>query len=98
MTRGPAAEDGAALRAVVPPAVRPVRSDQAWRDYGVSGAPFFSLVAGDRVLTEGVAWGVEQTAAHVGAALRGQASPEVARLRPSVRAPQTGPAPADRRP
>ena len=29
-------------------------------------------------MTEGVAWGVEQTAAHVGAALRGQASPEVA--------------------
>jgi hypothetical protein len=40
-------------------------SDAAWRAYGVHGPPFFALVDGREVATEGVAWSVEQVAADV---------------------------------
>ncbi len=44
----------------------------AWLAYRVQGPPFFVLVDGsaDRVVTEGVAWGVSQIAEHVRAARR----------------------------
>ncbi len=38
-------------------------STRAYRDYRVGGPPFLSLAAADRVRTESVAWGVEQTLA-----------------------------------
>ena len=79
-------------RRLVPSDAELVMSDDAWRAYGVHGAPFFVLVdgAGSRVATEGVAWGVVQTADHVRAALRGEGTPEVLRLRPT-RPPDGGP-------
>jgi hypothetical protein len=48
-----------------------VMSDEAWSDYAVHSGPFFVLVDGaeSRVLTEGVAWSVEQITAAVAAAL-----------------------------
>jgi hypothetical protein len=51
-----------------PPPV--VMSSPAWSAYRVQGPPFFVLVdgTGDRVVTEGVAWGVPQIAEHVRAA------------------------------
>ena len=36
-------------------------SSQAFRDYRVAGAPFLAVAAVDAVLTESVAWGMEQT-------------------------------------
>jgi hypothetical protein len=38
-----------------------VMSTEAYQDYRVTGPPFLSVAATDRVLTESVAWGVEQT-------------------------------------
>ncbi len=74
VTHGPDHEDIAALRALAPagstgaevsPAV--VMATAAWSAYRVQGPPFFVLVDGaaDRVVTEGVAWGVSQIAGHV---------------------------------
>jgi hypothetical protein len=40
-----------------------VMSTAAFRDYRVSGPPFLVVAAADAVLTESVAWGVEQTLA-----------------------------------
>ena len=47
-----------------------VMSDDAWSDYAVHSGPFFVLVdgSGSRILTEGVAWSVEQITAAVAAA------------------------------
>lgn len=42
-----------------------VVSDDAWATYGVLGPPFFVLVDGESVVTEGVAWSVGQVAADV---------------------------------
>lgn len=39
-----------------------IMSDMAWPLYQVHGAPFFVLLDGVRVVTEGVAWTVEQVA------------------------------------
>jgi hypothetical protein len=36
-------------------------SSQAYRDYRVGGPPFLVVVTGHEVVTEGVAWGVEET-------------------------------------
>ena len=47
-----------------------VMSTQAHRDYRVAGPPFLSLAAADRVRTESVAWGVEQTLETARRALR----------------------------
>jgi hypothetical protein len=47
-----------------------VMSTQAYRDYRVGGPPFLSLAAADRVRTESVAWGVEQTLDTVRQSLR----------------------------
>lgn len=51
-----------------------VMSDDAWTDYGVHTGPFYVLVDGSavRVVTEGVAWSLEQIASAVSTA-RGDA-------------------------
>lgn len=49
---------------------RIVMSSGAWRAYGVQGPPFFVLVDGEAVVTEGVAWSVAQVRADVGRARR----------------------------
>ena len=74
VTHGPDHEDIAALCTLAPtgatgaeasPVV--VMATAAWSAYRVQGPPFFVLVDGaaDRVVTEGVAWGVSQIAGHV---------------------------------
>lgn len=50
-----------------------VMSSDAWPSYGVQGPPFFSLVHGLVVATEGVAWSVDQVRTDV--ARRRDASP-----------------------
>ncbi|HEX3946964.1 MAG TPA: hypothetical protein VHW47_04630, partial [Acidimicrobiales bacterium] len=72
VTHDPAHEDLPAVRRLAPPATAPapgrvVMSSRAWSAYRVQGPPFFVLVDGaaDRVVTEGVAWGVAQVAEHV---------------------------------
>jgi hypothetical protein len=50
-----------------------VMSSQAYLDYGVGGPPFYALTLGREVRTEGVAWGVSETAA---SALRALAGPD----------------------
>ena len=78
VTRDADQEDLTALREVALARVRPVMSTAARRSYGVTGPPFFALIDGAarRVVTEGVAWGVEQTAGHVRRALGSPAPPE----------------------
>lgn len=49
-----------------------VMSDSAWVRYRVHGAPFFVLLDGACVVSEGVAWSVEQLASDVGRARRRQ--------------------------
>lgn len=73
VTRAPPHEDPARLRTAVPTGARPatlVLSDAAWRDYRVQGPPFFVLVEGGIVVTEGVAWSVGQVAEDVRRARR----------------------------
>lgn len=63
-----------ALEALVPAIADPthvVCSEEAWPAYGVLGAPFFALVDGEAVVTEGVAWSLEQVAADVARARAG---------------------------
>ncbi len=62
VAKGPEHEDAGAIASLAPPGTRTVMSSQAYRDYRVGGPPFLVLVTGDEVLTEGVAWGVEETA------------------------------------
>ncbi len=59
----------------------------AFPAYGVSAAPFFSLVDGSvrSVVTEGLAWGVAQVAALVASARRGDPMIEAPRLAPGGR-------------
>ena len=52
-----------------------VMSSQAYLDYGVSGPPFYALTVGTEVRTEGVAWGVGETAEAVRQALASPDSP-----------------------
>jgi hypothetical protein len=52
-----------------------VMSSQAYLDYGVGGPPFYALTLGREVRTEGVAWGVSETAASVLRALAGADTP-----------------------
>jgi hypothetical protein len=47
-----------------------VMSGTAWRTYRVHGPPFFVLVDGVTVATEGVAWSVEQVVSDVARARR----------------------------
>jgi hypothetical protein len=66
VTRGPGEESPEAIAALAGDApatdgIELVMSTEAYRDYRVTGPPFLSVAAADRVLTESVAWGVEQT-------------------------------------
>ena len=62
VAKGPEQEDAGAIAALAPAGTPTVMSSQAYRDYRVGGPPFLVLVTGHAVLTEGVAWGVEETA------------------------------------
>ena len=64
-------EDPARVAALSPPGSTVVYTSAAWRDFRVTGPPFFVLVDGasGRVLTEGVAWGPEQIKGHLADAL-----------------------------
>ncbi len=66
VTRSPGDEDPAAIGALAgatPAAlgVAVVMSSQAFRDYRVAGPPFLAVATADAVLTESVAWGIDQT-------------------------------------
>ena len=61
VAKGPEQEDAGAIRALAPPGTPTVMSSQAYRDYRVGGPPFLVVVTGHEVVTEGVAWGVEET-------------------------------------
>ena len=65
VTRGPEQEDAAAIAALGDatdaPGVAVVMSTTAFGDYRVAGPPFLVVVAADAVLTESVAWGLDQT-------------------------------------
>jgi hypothetical protein len=82
VVRGPERQDPDALRTLVPPGATVIASSAAWDDYAVFGPPFFVLVDGrtNSVVTEGVAFGVEQVVDHVVKARRGETGPEVPRL------------------
>ncbi len=69
VTRGPETEDAGAVAELASWAqvagsacVEVVMSPGAYLDYGVSGPPFFAVTVGSEVRTEGVAWGVGETA------------------------------------
>ena len=86
VTRGPAEEEADALAALMggDPAGASellVMSAAAWRTYRVQGPPFFSLLDGVRVATEGVAWSLEQVASDVARARRPDAGEAAARPR-----------------
>jgi hypothetical protein len=61
VAKGPEQEDAGAIRALAPPGTPTVMSSQAYRDYRVGGPPFLVVATGDEVVTEGVAWGIEET-------------------------------------
>lgn len=74
VTKGPEAEDAAAIATLAPPGLRgvvTVMSTEAYDDYRVGGPPFLVLVTASAVLTEGVAWGIEETARATREALGG---------------------------
>lgn len=76
LTRNRTRREARAVRRLTPRGAEAavLDSPQAWADYRVHGGPFFVLVAGRGsgavVLTEGVAWGVEQVAEDVARARR----------------------------
>jgi hypothetical protein len=74
ISRGPEREDAAAIAALAPAGVPTVMSTEAFTAYRVQGAPFLVVVEGDVVRTEGVAWGVEETARTVRVALGGDSA------------------------
>ncbi|MGO9857181.1 MAG: hypothetical protein ACLPYY_19335 [Acidimicrobiales bacterium] len=66
VTKDPGEEDPGAIAALAGAEVAPlgidvVMSSRAFRDYRVGGPPFLAVVTADAVLTESVAWGLEQT-------------------------------------
>lgn len=69
VTPGPEHEDPAGIAGLAQPGLEVVMSDQAQADYRVAGPPFLALVDGRSVRTEGVAWGVAETARAVLSAL-----------------------------
>ena len=71
VTRDPGEEDVGAIAdlGVNSSGVPTVMSSQAFADYGVLGPPFYVVVDGVRVLTEGVPWGLDETLRAVRAAL-----------------------------
>ncbi len=79
VTRSPGDEDATAVhalrRAADAPGVEVVMSTPAYRDYRVAGPPFLAVAAADAVLTESVAWGIEQTLATALRSLRAESEP-----------------------
>jgi hypothetical protein len=71
VAKGPEQEDAGSITALAPPGTPTVMSSEAYRDYRVGGPPFLVVATGDEVLTEGVAWGVEETARATRQALEG---------------------------
>jgi hypothetical protein len=62
LTKSPEVEDAAAVAALAPTGAEVIMSSRAYGDYLVAGPPFLAVVAGGKVQTEGVAWGIEETA------------------------------------
>jgi hypothetical protein len=69
VTHGPETVDTAAVAALAPAGTETVMSSTAFADYRVAGPPFLVVVAGNEVATEGVAWGIAETARATRAAL-----------------------------
>jgi hypothetical protein len=66
VTKSPGDEDPAAIATLAGAATAAsgaavVMSTPAYRDYRVGGPPFLVVADGGSVLTEGVAWGIDQT-------------------------------------
>jgi hypothetical protein len=66
VTKSPGDEDPGAIARLAGAApaefgIAVVMSSPAYRDYRVGGPPFLVVAGGSSVLTEGVAWGVDQT-------------------------------------
>ena len=79
VTPGTEKEDAAAVADLAPSTpgsagVDVVMSSGAYLDYRVVGPPFFVVTLGTEVRTEGVAWGVDETAEFVRKALAGPGS------------------------
>jgi len=75
VTKDPGEEDPGVVAAqagagVAPLGIEVVMSASAFRDYRVGGPPFLAVVTADAVLTESVAWGLEQTLRTAPGALR----------------------------
>jgi hypothetical protein len=62
VTRGNDQEDAAAIADLATADVDVVMSSDAYTAYRVHGAPFLVVIDGGEVRTEGVAWGVGETA------------------------------------
>ena len=62
VTRGPEDEDAETIRMLAPGDIVTVMSSQAFRHYRVAGPPFLVVTVGHEVRTEGVAWGIAETA------------------------------------
>jgi hypothetical protein len=62
VTKGIDQEDASAIADLAPADTEVVMSSDAYRDYRVGGPPFLVVVEGGEVRTEGVAWGVGETA------------------------------------
>jgi hypothetical protein len=71
VTRDPDAEDASAVAALAPAGTEVVMSSSAYADHLVTGPPFLVVVAQARVVTESVAWGVEETARTIRTVLEG---------------------------
>jgi hypothetical protein len=69
VTRGSDQEDATAIADLAPAGTEVVMSSDAYGDYRVAGPPFLVVVDGGLVRTEGVAWGVSETARAVREAL-----------------------------
>jgi hypothetical protein len=77
MTRDPDKEDAVAVGELAnrlhgrTSNIDVIMSSGAFDDYGVAGPPFYALALGAEVRTEGVAWGVTETAKFIQDALAG---------------------------
>ena len=72
ITKGPEHEDANAVAVLSAGGMSVVMSSSAYEDYRVAGPPFLVLVTANSVLTEGVAWGIVETARAVRVALGGR--------------------------
>jgi hypothetical protein len=62
VTKGPDQVEAEAIAALAPADTPVVMSSEAFRHYRVGGPPFLVLIGGGEVRTEGVAWGIGETA------------------------------------